>query len=280
MVKHTKIILPAMFLAGFCFLCSCTVDLLGLFGSNDLDTRLEEKNSFKFLTDAELNPPSFGDEYSFIVVTDTHIEDDDAYSLYNLKSVIDAGSGGEEIKFVVFTGDITQNGSRKDIERFKNIASHLGIPCYPVIGNHDVYFSNWPLWRELIGSTRYRIDDGDGTTLFILDSANAFFGKSQLDWLQRELKNAQGRVFVFTHTNLFVESPGDIQQLTDTKERARLVSLLRNRCDAMFTGHLHKRIETKIEGIPFVSIEDYKSKNIYCRVYVTGTGITYKFEKL
>jgi predicted phosphodiesterase len=268
MVKQLILLLAALFLP-----TACTVDLGGLFGANELETRLESKNSFAFLNDADRNLP-LGDAYSFIVLTDTHIEDGNAHGLENLKDSIKPDD-----RFVVITGDITQNGSRKDVKKFIEIARSLGVPCYPVIGNHDIYFNNFSHWRDLIGSTRYRIDHRT-TTLFILDSANAFFGAAQLDWLRDGLKTANNHVFIFTHANLFVQTPGDIEQLTDIRERARTLSILKGRADAMFMGHVHQRIIREIGGVNYITIEDFRANDTYCRVYVSEKGIRYEFEKL
>jgi len=258
-----------------CFLSACNVDFLGLIVSSDLDERLAERDNFRFLSGGQRSF-SFGDEYSFIVLADTHIEDGNAFGLEKLADVI-AGNG--EIKFIVILGDITQYGSEQDVNRFIDISDAFDIPCYPVIGNNDIYFGNWPVWKDLIGSTRYRINGG-GTTLFILDSANSFFGMEQLDWLQREIKNTSGRVFVFTHANLFVSNPLDIKQSSDMKERARITSILRDKCDIMFTGHLHRRLINEAGNVQYVSLEDFRSTQGYCLVSVTKTGVAYTFEKL
>jgi predicted phosphodiesterase len=270
---HSKTTSTLIFLLYICFLTGCRNDIFGLFGSTDLDNRLKEKNSFKFLTPAS-RELLLGDEYSFIVINDTHIEDGNAHGLEQLKDEID-----DEIKFVVFNGDITQCGYRQDIEKFIEIADSLGVPCYPVIGNHDVFFGNWPEWKDLIGSTRYRIN-GDSATLFILDSANAYFGKDQLDWLESEIKNANDRVFVFSHVNLFEISPVHLQQFTDTRERARFMSILKDRCDIMFMGHLHHRLLTEAGCVQYISIEDYRDNRSYCRVSVKKTGISWEFKTL
>lgn len=262
-------------MAGLCFLAACNNDLFGLFGSGDLAVRLESRDSFKFLSDTD-RTLSLGTDYSFIVLTDTHIEEGDAHGLERLASRLNGAS------FVVFTGDITQCGYREDVEKFIAVARSLNVPCYPVIGNHDVYFGNWREWKELIGSTRYRVEAGSAS-LFFLDSANAFFGKDQLDWLERGVKAARARnqrVFVFSHVNLFVESPVDIQQFTDTRERARITSMLKGRCDAMFTGHIHKRLVKNLGGVNYITIEDYRSHRTYCRVTVSSGGISWQFEKL
>jgi len=277
MVKFYRILFLILILICACFFSGCNVDLLGVFGSNDLNVRLREKNNLKFLNDRSWTTlPSLGNEYSFIVLVDTHIEDGKAWGLEKLADVISANN---EIKFAVIVGDITQYGAARDIRKFIEIADSLGVPCYPVIGNHDIYFDNWSVWKNLIGSTRYRID-GDNTTLIVIDSANAFFGRDQIDWLQRELKSAGPRVFVFSHTNLFVENPLEVHQFTDTKERARIASILRNRCDAMFMGHLHKRNVRDVGNVKYISIEDYRKERVYCLVSVNAGGVSYKFEKL
>ena len=277
MVKQRiKAFVFLLFLAVFCLINSCNIDLVGLVESNDLNERLKERNNLKFLESKNWTALSLGDTYSFLVVTDTHIEDGKAWGLEKLNPVIAANT---DIKFAVFLGDITQFGSTKDINRFMEIADQWTIPYYPVIGNHDIYFDNWPVWKKKIGSTNYRID-GVGATLLILDTANSFIGKDQLDWLERELKTAKGRVFVFTHSPLFVTGPADMQQITDIKERARIVSILHNKCDIVFAGHAHKEFYNKVGNVQYVTLEDFKGKKTYCLVTVTSGGVSYKIQKL
>ncbi|MDR0503829.1 MAG: metallophosphoesterase [Treponema sp.] len=275
MVKYLTLIFFNILLIAAFSLCGCTIDTLGFFVSNDLDIRLKEKNNFRFLSSGDLTP-SFGNEYSFIVLADTHIEDADAWGFENMEGLL---AGNNEIKFVVVLGDITQSGRRQDIEKFMEITETFNVPCYPVIGNHDIYFDSWSVWQELIGSTMYKIDGAD-TTLFILDSANSFFGRQQLDWLEEEIKKTSGRIFVFTHSPLFVGSPVEMQQVTATAERARIVSILRNKCSIMFMGHAHSRYIFETNNVKFIAIEDFRSKKIYCIVSVNGTEVNYEFRRL
>ena len=269
---------PLVYLTGILILLllgSCTVDLMGLFGSDDMNARFFERNTFHFLT-PDTRALSLDEAYAFLVLSDTHIEGRDAFGLEKLASVID-----DTIKFVVITGDLTQIGTREEVQRFIEIAQTLGVPCYPMLGNHDVYFGNWSVWKELIGSSTYRIDTPDSsTTLLILDTANASMGKEQIDWLEEELKTARSHVFIFTHTNLFVEGMGDLQQMTDIRERQRIMALLQGRCDAMFTGHVHKRVIKTLGGVEYITIEDYRSTKTYLHVQVTQAGFDYTFRKL
>jgi len=275
MVKMTKYVYPlllVMFL-GAAFFTGCNHHIQGFFAATDLDIRLKEKNNFTFLNRDNAPPLSLTDEYAFLIVADTHIYNGKTWGLENLKNVID-----NNVKFIVVIGDITHRGSARDLRKFIAIADSFAVPVYPVIGNHDIDFG-WSEWKNLIGSSKYRID-GDGTTLFFLDSANAFLGRDQLNWLQRELKTARERVFVFSQANIFVEHPLNAQQLTCTKERARLTSILRNRADAMFMGHVHRRILRDVGGVRYITIEDFRNHRTYLRVSVTKTGITYTFGSL
>ena len=277
------ICITALFVFSFLPICACNVDVLGTFRSNNLNDRLKEKNNLKLLSAEGWASMSLTDEFSFIVLADTHLEGGNAYGLEKLKDAISANNAipaNSEIKFAVFAGDVTQYGSRTDLNKFIEIAKSLGVPCYPVIGNHDIYFNDWSAWKDLIGSTRYRIDAG-GATLFILDSANAFFGKDQLNWLDSELKSAHGRVFVFTHSNLFIDSQMGIQQLADVRECAKICSILKNRCDIMFMGHQHKQGLHEAGGVQYLSVESFKDSGTYCLVTVKKSGKPgYRFVKL
>jgi len=277
MVKHSaKIFLYFLFLNAFCF-TGCDFDLMGLFAANDLDERLAVKDNFKYLAPREWKTLSVKDKsnYSFIVFTDTHIEDGNAWGLEKIADVIK----NEKIDFAVVLGDITQYGDERDIKKFIEIADSFEVPCYPVIGNHDIYFNNWTNWKNLIGSTNYKIE-GNGINLFILDTANSFFGRQQLNWLESNIKSSNGKKFVFTHCSFFIDSMTDIQQLTDTRERARIISMLNDKCDIVFTGHLHKRYIKEAGNVKYIAIEDYKSKKAFCIVTVKNSVVSYRFDKL
>jgi predicted phosphodiesterase len=285
MVKSiSKIFLLALSLAIVGFTMGCDyVDLAGLFVSHELNERLEQKDNFIYLSEDDRNmkvTPAITGDFSFIVMTDTHIENGDTKDVKKIKDKITE----HDAKFVVILGDITQNGAEKDIIAAAKFMDELSVPCYPVIGNHDVYFNNWSEgWGKHIGSTRYKVSDGTNVTLFILDSANAFFGKSQVDWLERELKTAKGTVFVLTHSDLFVLPKIKIQQLYDPAERARVMSLLRDnndKCKMMLMGHSHERVEKEFGDVKYISTEDYKDFQVYMLVTVKNGIVSREFHSL
>jgi 3',5'-cyclic AMP phosphodiesterase CpdA len=243
---------------------------------DDYDSRFARHGEFHFLTPADRNPV-LGDNYEFIVVSDTHIEDDAGENAFR-----GLGAYIGEAKFVVVTGDLTQGGSREEIGRFIAAAKTFPVPCYPVIGNHDIYDQRAAPWGELIGSSCYRVDaSGGGTTLFILDNANGHMGQEQLDWFRRELQSAGERVFVFAHENFFAGGFFEPEQVTDLRERGLIMSLLKNHRGIgkmMFMGHLHRRIEGEYGGVRYVMSEAYREGRTFCRVRVSPGGVSYTFE--
>jgi len=86
--KSNKTVYIIFSLAVILFINSCNVDLLGLFVSNDLDERLRERNNLKFLEDKNWTSMTLGDNFSFMIVTDTHIEDGDTFGQEGLAGII------------------------------------------------------------------------------------------------------------------------------------------------------------------------------------------------
>jgi len=277
MVKHSAKIIFIILLLNVFFLSGCK-DFFDFFTTNDLDERLAVKDNLIYLRSKDWTTLSLANEndYSFIVFTDTHIKDGSTSGLDKMAEFI---QNNPQIKFAVITGDITDYGAEKDIKKFMEMADQFNVPCYPVIGNHDVLRNNWNNWKTLIGSTCYKIT-GNGINLFILDSANSFFGKKQLDWLENGIKNSSGRNFVFTHVNLFADGPVDVQQFSDAKERARIVSILKNKCHFVFSGHAHRRFINETGNVKYISIEDYNTNKAYCIVTVKDSVVSYAFGKL
>jgi predicted phosphodiesterase len=272
-IKNLKLGISVILLSSF--LVSCELDVAGFVNSLDLTERLDSCDTFHFVKTAWRNL-TLPNDYNFIVTTDNHIIGRDAHGLENLKTKLGTA------EFVVMLGDITQSGTQTEVNRFVEIANELGVPCYPTIGNHDIFFNNWPVWRDTIGSTRYRIDSNN-TTLLFLDTANAFLGEEQIDWLKNELKTEKQNIFVFSHDNLFSDALPVVwqQRFTHNIERAEFVSILVNgNSDAYFSGHIHKRIINTIRNTNFITIEAFITTQNYCRVYVNNGNISWDFEHL
>jgi 3',5'-cyclic AMP phosphodiesterase CpdA len=256
-------------------LSSCSDnDMLGLFYSTGIQERFPSKDIFHYLDNSDLQI-DLNENYSFLVLSDVHISDKGVNGLEQIAEK--AAENGDS--FIVITGDLTQSGTQKEMDMFIQTAKSFPIPCYPVIGNHDIFFGNWKVWKKMIGTSIYRVDAND-TTLFMLDSANASFGNDQLDWLESQLKTAGKNTFVFTHTNLFTNSGGEFQQFADYRERARFMSLLNGKCTALFSGHSHEYVNLQIGGVRYITLDGLLSSGTYCCVKVSSGTVSYEIKYL
>jgi len=246
---------------------------------SDIDERMEQMNN---LTLVNTFPPldTGNGDYSFVVMSDVHIGDNNTNGLERLPQLIETNP---EIKFAVLTGDLTSNGKHGDFQKYIEIAKELadiGVPFYPVLGNHDLVGDGWGFWKDNIGSTIYRIDDANATLIF-LDSANLYFGKEQLDWLENELNRETKRaVFVFNHVPLFASGPAPWVTISDLTERARAVSIFKNKCNIVFAGHAHSRNIYNVGNVEYITLDEFESTHKYCIVTVRGSAISYSWGTL
>lgn len=274
-MKRFCIFFLLMIIVHIFLLTSCSIDLFGLVYSSELQERWAEKDTFVYLDDSDRSL-NLGENFSFIVLNDVHITENDSHGLERFVNV--AEENGDS--FVVISGDITQSGKRSELKVFLDFADSLSVPCYPVIGNHDIYFGNWKTaWKKMIGSSVYRIDS-DYITMIMLDSANAAFGNAQINWLDKQLKTSKENTFIFSHANLFTDSAFALQQFTDIRERARFMSMLDDRCTAVFSGHVHEHIVTQAGKVRYITQDDFKSNKNYCRVTVSPGNVSYEFKSL
>ena len=86
----------------FLFLGCNYVDIGGLFYSSDVNTRFNEKDTLKNFTAPTVNP----DDFSFLVITDTHYYKEQT----NYLKEIDLKKIEWNISFLVINGDLVQNG--------------------------------------------------------------------------------------------------------------------------------------------------------------------------
>lgn len=88
-------------------------------------------------SDDELN-------YSFVVLSDTHLGQKDAETAESyLRAVVAKVNylmeAGENIKLVVVTGDVTDSGEDWTYRLAKDIMDEFSAPVLPLLGNHDVW---------------------------------------------------------------------------------------------------------------------------------------------
>lgn len=215
-----------------CALTACNVDIPGFFGSvSEPDGRFAESRAMPQPADVT----ALANDFSFIFVSDLHIEGGTHSFFRGLKDRLDGAS------FIVVGGDITQNGRKVDVDRFITEAAAIGVPVYATIGNHDLYSGGWDNTRAL-GPTSFSVRVGTSARLICLDTGNGTLGRAQADWLEQTLAaSAEDTVIVATHMHFFINELFETQQLTSLEETTALISLYRRYgVDLALCGHLHK----------------------------------------
>jgi 3',5'-cyclic AMP phosphodiesterase CpdA len=101
---------------------------------------------FAHLTDTHIGEGALQSDYGTKGFYDTLTGAETGYPATRLSSAIswlNQHAGEKKIKFVIFSGDLTDSGEKSEFLHFKKIADALSIPYVPLIGNHDVWSYNF-----------------------------------------------------------------------------------------------------------------------------------------
>lgn len=200
-----------------------------------------------------LAPPDAADEspFRFAVFADVQERIDDVQDIY-VKMNEDPS-----IRFALISGDLTQQGTRAQLERFQSEMKTLAFPCYSTLGNHELGTSD-ALYQEYYGransSFAFR-----GVRYTLLDSASATIAPLAYDWLDGWLAEGAGHAHVVAmHIPPLDPIGGRGGGFASRAEANRLVNRLADGgVDLTFYGHVHSYYAYSNAGIP---------------AYITGGG--------
>lgn len=261
--------------------------------SGDADKRFEEsldihRNAGHQLNqNNELTYPilSLSGTYRVLIGTDTHLTG----STSNLDAFISTFKS-EKPLFVLHLGDVIDAKAADygfDIQKcFAQMWDDIFFTC----GNHDIYFNQWSLYKDAIGSSSYSFEVRTllGNDLYICaDSANGTLGSKQIKWLREKLEKAQGRyrhIIVFTHTHLFKKD--DSQEHTsnyNTEEIHEILGMMSKYGVSEFLcGHQHYRQSTTIGNVHYQVFDAMKQGHPVpgFAMMTVGDDIRYNFVTL
>jgi 3',5'-cyclic AMP phosphodiesterase CpdA len=210
---------------------SCTIDGAGYFCSQSSpDGRFEESRSMP-----QPAPQAITGDFSFIFISDTHIERGTHEKLAKLRDHL----GG--VAFVIVGGDVTQNGRQEDVDEFIRVRDTFGVPVYVTPGNHDLYDGGWARTKAF-GPSSFTVTLGPDARLVCLDTANGTLGIRQMEWAEEVLRSAkESTVIVATHMQFFTNDFLETQEYTDPEETAMLLAAYeRAGVDIVLAGHSHR----------------------------------------
>ncbi|HUR46377.1 MAG TPA: metallophosphoesterase [Candidatus Saccharimonadales bacterium] len=178
-----------------------------------------------------------------------------------------------KVDLVLFTGDLTQDGKPEQIKDFLSQIQKLSAPVFYVPGNHDVGNKIIPGKGGTVTEARVvQFEKELGPSFFSKTAAGvrviginspllgSGFEREKVMWnfLEKELSQPRREpTIVFSHYPVFLKTPdeggGDYWNM-EPEPRKRLLDLLKKgEVKTMLSGHLHRDLVNRWEGILFVS---------------------------
>lgn len=169
------------------------------------------------------------DKFKFAFVTDTH------FWFTNLKKVVDDINARDNLSFVIFGGDIADQGLLKDYELFYKIVEKLNVPYLTVIGNHDYLSNGGVIYQRMFGDYNYSFEFNE-CKFILFDNIVWESNKTpNFDWLLKQLiaSKAFSQRFVIAHIPPFSD------QLNIDMEHTYQSLMAENDVSMSINGHIH-----------------------------------------
>ena len=266
-----------------------TLDMKGMFSTNGEAVNIRFAQSMAYNDErGKLSLDMGADEYVIYACTDSHIT---RKTHQNLDYFMAQYKAETAPKVAIHLGDIID--AQKNFPCADSILHFAGQTMQDTVlatpGNHDVYFKQWPIYREFFKTGTYWFETRNGSKkldLFIcLDSADGTLGGDQMKWLRAllESKSKEGyrRMIVFTHTHLWKldASQGHTSNMA-LEETYELTALLgQYKIPYVWSGHQHARQSVIFKGVNYLVLnatKDSEKGQSYMKVNM-GEHVIYHY---
>src|SRR6185503_9227251 len=171
-----------------------------------------------------------------------------------VSDIYDKVNGLSGVRFLLGAGDLTQRGTREELERFQRELLRLRVPYFTTLGNHELGQSP-VLYQEYFGrgSFQFRFH---GVAFTLLDDASAMLDPTVYEWLDDWLSAARDGVHIVAMHIPPIDPIGVRNgSWASRNEAAKLLGRLAEaRVDLTLYGHVHSYYEFDNAGIPaFIS---------------------------
>jgi predicted phosphodiesterase len=155
----------------------------------------------------------------------------------------------KQLSFLFGAGDLTEQGTREELEEFQAKLKGLDIPYYTTLGNHELGVSP-PLYHDYFGrgSSSFTFH---GVRFTLLDSASATIDSRVDDWLDDWLARGKSSVHVVA-MHIPPLDPTGVRNgaFASRNEAAELLGrLAAGRVDLTLYGHIHSYYRFNNAGI-------------------------------
>jgi predicted phosphodiesterase len=263
----------------------------GMFSPNGptVSTRFEHSMAYNDAR-GEIHLDMQSDHYRIYVCTDSHITRN---THRNLDYFMEQYRAEQGPKLAIHLGDLID--AQKNLPCADSIVHFAGQTIqdtmFVTLGNHDIYFKQWEIFRSFFQTSVYWFDTRNGDKkldLFIcIDSAEGSLGPKQMKWLREllEKKSKEGyrRMIVFTHTHFWKldESQGHTSNfsLEDTYELTSLFG--KYGVEFVWSGHQHARQSVIYKGVNYLVLDatkDSETGTAYMTVDVSDSMIYHYYD--
>jgi hypothetical protein len=245
-------------------------------GLSQLNDRVADNFSGGLAVPGDIDP-SGTDQFSFIVMGDTHVGSPSGGVIDRFASLAQAQGDA----FALVTGDITHGGLEGEFSQFKAVFDRFSLPWRAAIGNHDIFFGGWSRYRTQIGRSIYSFN-ADNVHVVMIDSANGVLGQNQLDWIEQDLsRNIRPHVVMVSHFPPWNGTFASIYRMSSDEEAAILKDIAyRYGVDLFFSGHYHGHAEIDLGVTKYIVTGgandqlDLGQRKNFIRVHVSGATMT------
>ncbi|HYP90241.1 MAG TPA: metallophosphoesterase, partial [Polyangiaceae bacterium] len=175
-------------------------------------------------------------------------------AIVDVADVFDKLNEQEGLRFLLGAGDLTERGTREQLERFQRELLRLKIPYFTTLGNHELG-THPDLFHEYFGRGNFHFRFHD-VAFTLLDDASATLDPTAYDWLDGWLANARDDVHVVAMHIPPIDPIGVRNGSWASRNEASklLARLAAGRVDLTLYGHVHSYYSFDNAGIPaFIS---------------------------
>lgn len=257
-------------------------------------------NSFDFLKFCDNNT------LDIVQVSDVHLDTKAKrsntrmleYSQNLLKDAVLQINNLKDAQLVVFSGDVVNGPNKNEFLKFIEEANHLRIPWYYAPGNHDAgifgglskpeilcilnknlsYFKQNQLYYSYSPNNKFIILFLDGIIENSI-SANGYFPKEELKWLENQLKyNPNKKIIIVQHFPVVEPFKSATHKVSNAEEYLRIIDKYTN-VIAILSGHYHAAKITQRNNVLHVSTPSLvEYPNAFREIKITSSENETKFE--
>lgn len=204
-------------------------------------------------------------------------ERNDSCAVFSLIAGDLANESGET-PYIMIENSIRYNAERQ----IKN------DPCFPIVGNHDVYYDCAKFYKQHFHTSTYSVTvktvGGHQDLFLFLDSGNGTHGKRQMDWLEDKLshRDEYRNCVVVSHCWLFRTSYNytttPAANLPEDEQYAFMDLMSDNNVSLVVMGHFHACEQRQFNGVTYVMIDNLNEEADAPSYLILNCGEKVSFE--